>query len=283
MRSPNVVEALKVTSLELIQDNIGQVDIDGIKVDAFPTLHSMLDRIVCDIRNPGQANIFSVNVHGSNIARKNSRFRKIMQSAKTMICDGAGIRIASKILPVEEIPCRLAAGDYLPALLQRLADEKLTAFFLAGEPGVAESALKNLATKVPNHTVLGCHHGYIFKDKELEAEVISKINALQPDILFVGFGMPLQEFWIQDNMHQLKVKAFFPFGATLDYLSNKVKRCPTWLGDLGLEWLFRFCLEPKRMFERYIFGNPEFLLRIFKQSIALHLQKNSIQNKHTAL
>jgi N-acetylglucosaminyldiphosphoundecaprenol N-acetyl-beta-D-mannosaminyltransferase len=241
--------------------------IDGIPVDVFPSLEIMLDRIVDDIRRPAQARIFSLNVHGANIAHNDPKFREIMRQPETMICDGMGIMAASRLLPGKSIPCRLAAGDYMPALLQRLADENLTAFFLAGEPGVAEKALNQLAQAVPHHTVLGCHHGYILQNEALENQVIERINSLEPDILFIGFGMPLQEYWIEKNRHRLNVKALFPFGATLDYISRTVPRCPSWLGDLGLEWLFRFCLEPSRMFKRYIVGNPEFMLRILWQSI----------------
>lgn len=244
-----------------------KINIEDILVDDFPSLDAMLDRIVDDIKQARQARIFSINVHGANISNKNPRFKRLMQEAETMICDGAGIVCASKLLPGLSFAGRYAAGDYMPALLNRLAQENLTAFFLAGEPGVAEQALQNLALQVPHHTVLGCHHGYILNDKALENQVIEKINELKPDILFIGFGMPLQEYWIDENRHRLHVRALFPFGATLDYLSQTVQRCPTWLGDLGLEWLFRFCLEPARMFRRYIVGNPAFMTRIAIRSL----------------
>lgn len=248
--------------LELLSSSCSQADIEGIVVDVFPSLEEMLNRIVADIKSPTQARIFSINVHGANMAKQLPRFQKLMMDADTMICDGVGVQLASRFLPGTMIGQRYAAGDYMPALLERLAQENLTAYFLAGEPGVAERALANLAKKVPHHTVLGCHHGYILNDKQLENQVINEINRLQPDILFIGFGMPLQEYWIDDNRHRLNVKALFPFGATLDYLSGKVQRCPTWLGNWGLEWLFRFCREPGRMFERYIIGNPQFMARI---------------------
>lgn len=249
--------------------NVLSVDIEGIPVEIFPTTQSLLDRIVEDINQPGKARIFSINVHGANIANEDSRFQRLMQEAETMICDGTGIILASKLLPGHTIPCRHAAGDFMPALLDHLAKRKLTAYFLAGEPGVADKALAKLAEKVPHHTVVGCHHGYITRDKALEDQVIAQINELKPDILFLGFGMPLQEFWIEENLHRLNIRAVFPFGATLDYLSQKVTRCPAWLGQLGLEWLFRFCLEPNRMFKRYIYGNPAFISRILLQTLKM--------------
>jgi N-acetylglucosaminyldiphosphoundecaprenol N-acetyl-beta-D-mannosaminyltransferase len=245
-----------------------QSTIEDIPVDIFPTLDSMFDRIVSDCRAGWLQNfpkqIYSINIHGANMAHRYKRFKKLMQQADTMICDGAGIMVASKMAATQTIPSRYCAGDYLPALMKRLADEKLTVYFLAGEPGVADQAVENLSRALPNHTIVGHHHGYILKDKVLENKVIDEINALKPDLLFVGFGMPLQEYWMEENIKRLKVGAILPFGATLDYISQKVPRCPVWLGNLGLEWLFRFCLEPNRMFSRYIQGNPEFMLRILK-------------------
>jgi N-acetylglucosaminyldiphosphoundecaprenol N-acetyl-beta-D-mannosaminyltransferase len=240
------------------------ISVEGIPVDTLPTLDSMLDRLVADIRSPAQARIFSINVHAANLAAKDARFARLMREAETMICDGVGIQLGSWLQGGPTILGRFTAAEFMVQLLDRLAAEELTVFFLGGRPGVAERALAKLALKVPHHTVLGCHHGYFFNDADLEASLIETINRLKPDVLFVGFGMPLQEFWIDDNRHRLMVRAFFPFGATLDYVSDTVPMCPAWLGKLGLHWLFRFCLEPKRMFRRYIVGNPQFVLRILR-------------------
>lgn len=256
---------MKNDTLTSVIDNIStsltHVVVDDIQVDAFSSLQSMLDCLIEHIKSPRKTKLFSLNIHGANIAHATPRFKQAMQNADVMICDGMGIVLASRLLSGHTISCRLAAGDYLPALLERLAKERLTAFFLAGKPGVAEEALVNLAKKVPHHTVVGCHHGYILNDSALEKQVIDTINRLQPDVLFVGFGMPLQEYWIEEKMPQIRAGSFFPFGATLDYLSGTVPRCPMWLGNLGLEWLFRFWLEPTRMFHRYIIGNPFFIWR----------------------
>ncbi|MEM0951548.1 MAG: WecB/TagA/CpsF family glycosyltransferase [Cyanobacteria bacterium P01_H01_bin.74] len=245
--------------------------IEDIPVDIFPTQNALFDRIAAEIQFgkilEKPRTVFSINIHGANMATRYPRFKKIMQTVDTMICDGIGIVLGSKMAKTVPIPCRHCAGDFLPDLVQYLADKGLTCYFLASEPGVAERAVENMAKKTPNHTILGYHHGYVLKDKVLENKVIDEINTLKPDILFVGFGMPLQEFWIEDNLSRLNVGAVFPFGATLDYISQKVPRCPVWLGQLGLEWLFRFCLEPKRMFERYIQGNPWFMYRILKQRV----------------
>jgi N-acetylglucosaminyldiphosphoundecaprenol N-acetyl-beta-D-mannosaminyltransferase len=259
------------TSIPFSDIHPDRIWIDGLPVDPFPTLESFFERVVYEATQPEQRLFFNVNVHAANLAYRLPRYKNLLLNAHAVFCDGAGIVLASKILPGQPIPGRYTAADYLPELLKKLAEEGLTAYFLCGEPGVADQAMAILSRQVPNHTVVGWHHGFILKDAELEKRVLHKINDLNPDILFVGFGMPLQEYWLEEHRHELNVKLLFPLGATLDYLSKKVPRCPAWMGNTGLEWLFRLGLEPKRMFERYVLGNPAFLMRVAMASIRQRL------------
>ena len=84
-------------------------------------------------------------------------------------------------------------------------------------------------------------------------------------ILLVGLGTPLQEKWIARNFDELDVPVVWAVGALMDYVAGKMPRAPRWMLDHGLEWLFRFLVEPRRMFRRYIIGNPVFILRVLKQ------------------
>jgi N-acetylglucosaminyldiphosphoundecaprenol N-acetyl-beta-D-mannosaminyltransferase len=107
------------------------------------------------------------------------------------------------------------------------------------------------------------HHGFINRNPSLNQAVIDDINSLNPDIVLVGFGTPLQEYWIDTHKSQLKAGVLYAVGAVFDYHTGRLPRCPAWMGNLGLEWLFRFCVEPKRLFARYIIGNPWFMARLF--------------------
>lgn len=235
--------------------------IEELPVTPFWDYPSFFGRIRSEIEKPAQAQIFYVNVHAANLAHQDPAWRETLQAGDLLYCDGAGIVLAGKLLGTP-IPMRLTAADWLPDFLRFMADAKLTVFFLGGEPGVPEKAMQYWNTHLPNHTVIGAHHGYIHDNPALEQAVIDQINALQPDLLFVGFGMPLQEFWMARNRHRLNVRALWALGAALDYFTGKVPRCPAWMGKLGLEWLFRLWVEPGRMFNRYVVGNPWFLSRI---------------------
>ncbi len=117
------------------------------------------------------------------------------------------------------------------------------------------------------------HHGHFEKSGAENELVIQKINEFQPGILYIGFGMPLQERWILDNINQIEARVFLPLGACLDFYTGTVYRAPRWMTDHGLEWLTRLVTEPQRLWERYILGNPLFFYRVFKQRFAKRFAK----------
>jgi N-acetylglucosaminyldiphosphoundecaprenol N-acetyl-beta-D-mannosaminyltransferase len=95
--------------------------------------------------------------------------------------------------------------------------------------------------------------------------VIAIINRLRPNILIVGFGMPLQERWLMENWDRIHANIGLTGGAVFDYISGNVPRAPRWMTDHGFEWLGRLLVEPSRLWRRYLIGNPLFIWRIMKQ------------------
>jgi N-acetylglucosaminyldiphosphoundecaprenol N-acetyl-beta-D-mannosaminyltransferase len=94
---------------------------------------------------------------------------------------------------------------------------------------------------------------------------VSLINNASPDVLLVGFGMPLQEKWIAANLARTHAWVVLSGGACLDYAAGKVRRGPPWMVNHGLEWLARLLIEPRRLWRRYLMGNPRFLLTVLRQ------------------
>jgi N-acetylglucosaminyldiphosphoundecaprenol N-acetyl-beta-D-mannosaminyltransferase len=252
------------------------VYIEGIPVSGFPDVSSFFGRLAEEIEKPGQSVLYYLNVHVANEATRRPTLKRILKQGSLVYCDGAGIVLASKIQG-QPLPTRLTAADWFIDMLAMLAEGGHKVFLLGGEPGVAQQAMENVEKHLPGHTVVGMHHGYILDDPALEDAVIAQINAAQPDVLIVGFGTPLQEFWIDRNRDRLNVSVVYAIGAVMDYLAGKVSRCPTWLGRAGLEWLYRLSVEPVRLFNRYVIGNPWFLGRIFysqmRHSLTLNLPK----------
>lgn len=125
--------------------------------------------------------------------------------------------------------------------------------------------------KYPQFQVVGTHDGYFDKsvDSQENQMVIEKINKVRPNILLVGFGMPVQEYWLQENWEKIDTNIALTGGAVFDYLSGELRRAPRWMTDHGLEWLGRLIIEPRRLWKRYIIGLPLFFLRVLLFKLGL--------------
>lgn len=125
-------------------------------------------------------------------------------------------------------------------------------FFLGGAPGVAEAATAKIHERWPSAQIAH-HHGYFDSDPNSESakEVVARIRAYEPDIVLVGMGMPRQELWIHQNFDALPACVILPVGGAFDYEAGVQVPAPRWLGKIGLEWLFRLAVNPRRLFRRY--------------------------------
>ncbi len=156
--------------------------------------------------------------------------------------------------------------DYIEDLVLACEKNNVSLFFLGGRPGIVGKAIKKFLAIAPNLQVQG-HPGHFDINGEENEAVIQQINKFKPDILYVGFGMPLQEHWILENLDRVEARAFINLGACLDFYTNTIYRGPRWMTDRGLEWLARLMTEPYRLWKRYIIGNPLFLYRVIKHRI----------------
>lgn len=125
-------------------------------------------------------------------------------------------------------------------------------FYLGGADGVAASAAARLGERYPKATI-GTHSGYFDATPGSAGNeaVLQQIRDFAPDILLVGMGMPRQEAWIAANLADLPNAVIFNVGAAFDYEAGVQKAAPRWMGQMGLEWLFRLAADPGRLFHRY--------------------------------
>jgi N-acetylglucosaminyldiphosphoundecaprenol N-acetyl-beta-D-mannosaminyltransferase len=145
-----------------------------------------------------------------------------------------------------------------------MSEKKSYSLFLFGaKPGIAEKMKKKLEGKFPELKIGGVRNGFFDWKKDTRA-IVDEINASQANILLVAFGVPLQERWIYENAPKLKPEVIMGVGGLFDFYSGEMNRAPKWMREVGLEWLYRLMKEPKRMWKRYIIGNPLFLYRVYK-------------------
>lgn len=241
----------------------------GVNVDMI-TLSELLDAIEQAIQKREHAIIAYVNVHAINLAYSLPWFRAFLNQCALVFCDGFGVKWGARLLGYR-LPERFTAPDWLPLLAQRCATRHYTLYLLGARPGVAERAGHRLQADYPQLNIVGVHHGHFdhsLGSADTEA-VVRTINEADPDILIIGFGMPLQEQWLKDNWDRLQVRVALPVGAAFDFLSGHVPRGPRWATDRGLEWLTRLFTEPRRLGRRYLIGNPLFILRVIRQRLGL--------------
>ncbi len=211
----------------------------------------------------------SGNVHAFNLCCRHDWLRAYYNAADFVRLDGAGVRLGCRVLG-HQPPPRMTWADFAWDLAAYAEPRGFTSFLLGARPGVAEKAATQLRIRFPHLCVVGIHHGYFDKTPgcaENEA-VIEQINAVGPDILIVGFGMPLQERWLMENWERIDAHVALTGGAVFDYISGELRRAPWWMTDHGLEWLGRLIIEPGRLWRRYLIGNPLFILRVLRQRIA---------------
>lgn len=234
------------------------------------TLDELIQIILTACKEETNAIVANVNVYALNLAYEIPWFRSFLNNCQIIFCDGFGVAWAAQILYKVKL-VRLTPPDWLPKLANECVKNQYSMFLLGARPGIAKRASEFLSENAPNLVIAGFHHGYFEKaqgSRENE-NVIEKINQEKPNILLVGFGMPLQEQWIMENIKRLDVGVTLPVGAAFDYLAGSVKRAPSWMTDHGLEWLGRLIIEPRRLWKRYIVGIPVFLWRVILQRFGL--------------
>lgn len=230
----------------------------------------LLELIKGAVKSKHRTTILSGNVHSYNLAYNNSWFQQFFNQVDIIRLDGWGVRLGAKILGYDT-PERMTWADFAWDLAAYLQANQISIYFLGGKPGVAEKAAKELLERFPGLLYLGSEHGYFDKQKESHenSEVINAINNKNPDVLVVGLGMPVQEKWLIENRGSIDATVVMTGGAVFDYISGNIKRGPKWMTDYGLEWLARMIIEPKRLWKRYIIGNPIFLYHVILQRLGL--------------
>lgn len=246
---------------------IPEIRIIGTKLSLI-NKSELLKLIISRIQAGSRLVVGSGNIHSFNLAFKNRRLRRFLNHADVVRLDGAGLRLGARMLGVET-PLRMTWADLGWDIAQLCESNELRIYFLGNKAGSAKKAAKTLLATHPGLNIVGCMNGYFRKEFNHPENilVIKRINQAQPHVLLVGMGIPAQEFWLEENMTRLDPPVIMTAGAAFEWIAGEKKRAPQWMLKMGLEWLWRLRIEPKRLFMRYVVGNPIFLLRVLRQRI----------------
>lgn len=212
------------------------------------TLHE-IDKL---IQKKNCSYVVTPNVDHIVRLEKDEELQKVYKNASLILTDGKPLIWISKWYktPIKE---KISGSDLFPRVCQLAANKNYTMYLLGAAEGVADTATRNLMKKYPGLNIVGTYSPpFGFEKNEQEMNKIkTQIQDVHPDILIVGLGCPKQEKFMYYHCKELGVPISFGLGASIDFEAGNIKRAPKWMSNHGLEWLYRFSKEPKRLFKRY--------------------------------
>lgn len=217
-----------------------------------------------NLKNNKKTFVVTANPETFMISEKNEDVRKMLLDKETvMVPDGIGVLKAGKKIGynIEE---RITGIDIANELLKFGNEQKKSIYLFGSKQEVIDSMKIVIKEQYPNLKLVGTSNGYV-TDKD---KVFDEIVKLEPDIVLVALGIPLQEMLIYKHLNRFKKGIFVGVGGSFDVMSGMKKRAPKIFIKLNLEWLYRIMKEPKR-FKRFYNSNVKFLFKVKKKTINL--------------
>jgi N-acetylglucosaminyldiphosphoundecaprenol N-acetyl-beta-D-mannosaminyltransferase len=210
---------------------------------------------------------YSTSANGQVIAlaRIDAAFRELLTQADQIHPDGMPMVILSGV--VSQIPLRerVATTDLIHDVARLSEADGVSFYFLGGTEEVNRAAVARMKQAYPKLVVAGARSGYFTPEEE--TGVVDEIARLRPDILWIGLGVPLEQRFVARNIERLKgVGVIKTSGGLFDFLSGRNSRAPRWMQAVGLEWVYRIILEPRRLLGRYLTTNFVAMWQIMRHS-----------------
>lgn len=214
----------------------------------------------------------TANTNYAMLTEGDPQLLAINARAAFLVADGAPLVWASRWQGTP-LPERVAGSDLIFDLCERASQKGYRIFLLGGAPGIAEKAARKLSVRYPGLRIVGTESPPFRapSDEEL-VQLLSRVRAARPDILFVSFSQPKGEAWIARYCDGLGVPLCVQVGAALSFAAGMVRRAPRWLQGLGLEWAYRLWREPGRLAPRYA-RNARFILAMVARDLARQVKK----------
>lgn len=223
-----------------------RITILGVHVDPV-TMPEALDRIRALLEDGERHLVVTPNPEMVVEAERNASFRAVLRSASLALPDGAGLLFAAR-LAGHRLPARITGTDTMSAICASVDCPSL--FFLGAAEGIADVVARTMKAQYPDLSVAGTFSGS--PGPAWDDVTVECINASGAALLFVAFGAPRQEMWIQRNLSRLTtVRVAMGVGGAFDFFAGKRRRAPRVLQSLHLEWLWRLLQEPSRILRIY--------------------------------
>jgi len=240
----------------------------GIAVSAI-NLNSAKEKILQALSKNIKGYICFCGVHGIGEARANPMLRKVFNRAFLNTPDGMPLVWLGKSTLKKNVT-RVYGPDLMLEICAATENTQHGHFFYGGNPGVAKILAEKLKNRFPGLNITGCFSPPFRPLAETEeSELVELVGEKKTAIIWVGLSTPKQELFMAEYLDKLDTTLMFGVGAAFDFHTGRVRQAPKWMQVSGLEWLFRLCQEPKRLWKRYLKNNPLFLIRILCQMTRL--------------
>jgi exopolysaccharide biosynthesis WecB/TagA/CpsF family protein len=246
---------------------VPRITVGGLRMAALD-LEATADFMIeaTDQRHRISRPLYLTSANGEVLARCSTepQTERLFRAADLINADGQPLVAASKLQSWFPLPERVATTD-LFHVVARKAEVTGRSFYMFGASEEEnEAAVRRVQNMYPRLKIVGHSHGYL-RGEALRAKV-EEINALAPDFLWVALGVPSEQAFVEEYTPLLtNVGVIKTSGGLFNFLSGSRSRAPRWMQRVGLEWVWRTWLEPRRLFWRYMTTNPRAIYLLFSR------------------
>jgi N-acetylglucosaminyldiphosphoundecaprenol N-acetyl-beta-D-mannosaminyltransferase len=241
-----------------------RVNVLGVGVSAI-NMNEALARITRALEKKEKGYVCVTGVHGVSEAQSDPAFRRILNRSFLCTPDGMPLVWVGRCQGAGDMD-RVYGPDLMLATMELSERTGWRHFFYGGSAGTAELLKAKLLERFPKVQITGTYEPPfrpLYKE-ELE-KFQEKVRLARPDVMWIGLSTPKQERFMAEHLEKLDVTLMFGVGAAFDFHAGKSRQAPRWMQRAGLEWFYRLCHEPRRLWKRYLKNNPLFVARIFCQ------------------
>jgi N-acetylglucosaminyldiphosphoundecaprenol N-acetyl-beta-D-mannosaminyltransferase len=202
--------------------------------------------------NAPPCQLMTINAQSLLLVIDDPAVSEAVSQAAMVVGDGVSIALATRFL---RLPWkgRVTGVDLTQRILADGMKIGLKVFYLGATADIVSRLVKLTAERYPGVQVVGAQDGYY--DRANDGPLIERIRASGAQVLFMGMPTPYKEIWLHKNLQRLGVRLAIGVGGTFDVMTGQVRRAPVWMQKVGLEWLWRMMMEPRKMWKRNVVYN----------------------------
>jgi N-acetylglucosaminyldiphosphoundecaprenol N-acetyl-beta-D-mannosaminyltransferase len=221
--------------------------------------------------------VITANASHLCMMRRDPELALACRAAHLTVADGMSVVWALRASG-QPIPERVAGVDLMARLLKAAGEHQLRVYFLGARREVVTALVERIRVQHPGLEIAGFRDGYFGPDDHLS--IVEEIRASGAHMLFVGMPTPFKETWSERYRRRLGVPVIIGVGGSFDVLAGFIKRAPRSVQSLGLEWLWRLLMEPRKLWKRYLTTNSEFIWLAGREIIARRLDRPPVTPSH---